>query len=226
MSHPDLTAGSFVLPDPNTIRRIAEEVIQRPDYRLDPVGGSSRTLLDLFFEILLWVLTPFRWLFDALEGTPEWMRWLIVIGLAVLLVALVVHIGYTMVTALTGPRRARIVGTEDRRKPPDPATLEQKAEELAVRHDYIGAIRFLFRACLLRLARSEKRAFRPGLTNREYLRRYGGTSMFEGMTLFVETIDSKWYGSGKCVRDDYEACRDAHMQIRRLIREAAHAHGA
>jgi len=218
-------AGTDPLPDPETIRRTAEEVIQRPDYRPEPLAESGKTLLDLFFELLEWLLTPFAWLFDSLQGLPDWLRWLIVVGLFVLLVALVTHVIYTIAVALRGPRRAGKHGEIGKARRLDPAALERQAEAAAAGADYIGAIRLLFRACLLRLAAGEQRAFRPGLTNREYLRRYSNTPVFEGMNLLVETIDCKWYGGAECARTDYEACRDAHGRIRGLTRERAHADG-
>ena len=48
----------YSLPDPVTIRRTAEEVIQRPDYRVDPVGQSGKTMLDFVLELLGWILNP------------------------------------------------------------------------------------------------------------------------------------------------------------------------
>ena len=219
-------AGVVSLPDPETIRRTAEEVVQHPDYRLEPLGEGGRTFLDLLFELLAWLLTPFRWLFDAMDGLPEWLRWLIVVGLFVLLLALVAHIIYAVVTALRGPKRSAKARALSEPRHLDPALAEREAEAAAAAGDYIGAIRLLFRACLLRLAAGEKRAFRPALTNREYLRRYRGTPVFDGMSLFVETIDCKWYGDAVCAQTDYKACRDAHGRIRGLAGGTAYADGA
>ena len=90
------------LPDPETIRRTAEQVLRRPDYQLDPQPDSGATLLEWLLRFLRWILTPFQWLLDALAGLPGWLRWPIVLGLAALLILLVFHIGYTIVR-----RRAR-----------------------------------------------------------------------------------------------------------------------
>ncbi|NQT38913.1 MAG: hypothetical protein HQ581_15560 [Planctomycetes bacterium] len=218
--------GAVSLPDPETIRRTAEEVVQRPDYRLEPLGEGGKTFLDLFLGMIEWLLTPLSWLFGALDGLPEWLRWLIVAGLLVLLLALVAHIIYAVVTALRGPTRSARARALSEPRHLDPGLPEREAEAAAAAGDYIGAIRLLFRACLLRLAAGEKRAFRPALTNREYLRRYRGTPVFDGMSLFVETIDCKWYGGAACAPTDYKACRDAHGRIRGMSGGTAYADGA
>ena len=41
-----LTPAASPLPDPETIRRTAEQVLRRPDYQLDPQSESGRTLLE------------------------------------------------------------------------------------------------------------------------------------------------------------------------------------
>jgi hypothetical protein len=64
------------------------------------------------------------------------------------------------------------------------------------------------------------------MTNREHLLRCRGTEFFEPMHLFVDTIDRKWYGDGRCGSADLAACRDAHQRIYKLIKERAIAHSS
>jgi hypothetical protein len=220
------TSAASPLPDPETIRRTAEQVLRRPEYRLDPQADSGATLLDWLLRILDWISRPFRWLTDALEGLPAWMRWPIVIGLVALLILLVAHIGYTIVQAVSGPGRRRGAAADVPLTPRDPVALERRAAEAASGADFITAIRLMFLACLLRLEQAEKRAFRAGTTNREHLRRHRDTPVFEPLRLFVETIETRWYGPGECGREDFEACRAAHARIRDLAQELAHAHRA
>ena len=149
------------LPDPETIRRTAEQVLRRPDYQLDPQPDSGATLLAWLLRLLHWILTPFRWLFDVLAGLPDWLRWPIVLGLAALLILLVLHIGYTIVRAVSGPGQKRGLAAALPRTPRDPAALERQAAEAVSRGDFITAIRLLFLACLLRLELAEKRVFAP-----------------------------------------------------------------
>ena len=217
---------SSSLPDPEVIRRTAAEVIQRPDYQLDKVGGDSSGLVEMFLKLLWWMLTPFRWLFEALEWLPDPVRWLVVIGLVVIVVALITHIVYTIIVAIRGPQRRRSYAVDAAPIPLDPAILEKQALEAAARGEFIDAVRLLFRACLLYLERYEKRAFRRGTTNRDLLRRYNGTPVHPPMSRFVETIDLKWYGGGDCLQADYDACQVAYRHIGTVIRERPDAHSA
>jgi hypothetical protein len=154
------------------------------------------------------------------------LRWPIAVGLAVLLILLVVHIAYTIVRAVRGPRQKRGAAVIDPRAPRDPTLLERQAAEAVARSDFITAIRLLFLASLLRMELVEKRAFRAGTTNREHLRRHQNSPVFDPLRLFVETIETRWYGRGVCGPDDYQACLAAHAQIRQFATEPAHAHRA
>jgi len=214
------------LPDPETIRRTAEQVLRRPDYQLDPQPDSGLTLLEMLQRFLRWILTPFQWLLDALEGLPGWLRWPVAVGLVAVLILLVLHIGYTIVRAVRGPRQKHGLAAALERTPRDPAALELQAAEAVSRGDFITAIRLLFMACLLRLELAEKRAFRAGTTNREHLRRHHDSPVFEPLKRFVEIIETRWYGRGVCGLEDFEVCRAAHAEIRDFAQEPPHAHRA
>jgi hypothetical protein len=220
------TPAASPLPDPDTIRRTAEQVLRRPEFRLDPQPDSGAWLLRWLMRILRWVAAPFRWLFDALEGLPDWLRWLVVIGLVVLLVLLVLHIAYSIVVAVRGPRMRRGPAAAVGAAPRDPVVLEGQAAESVARGDFLTAIRLLFLACLLRLEKAEQRVFRAGTTNREHLRRHRGSPVFEPLGQFVEIIETRWYGQGACGPEDFDACRAAHARIRDWAEEALHAHRA
>ena len=214
------------LPDPEIIRRTAEEVIRRPAFQLDPQPESGTTFLELLLRFLEWISTPFRWLSEALSGLPVWLRWPIVVGLATLVVVLVLHIIYTIVVAIRRPARRAGLAVIDARTQHDPTAIERQAAQEVARGDFIAAIRLLFRASLLRLDLAEKSKTRVGTTNREYLRRHQNSPVFEPLKLFVETIDAKWYGREVCGPEDHEACLTAHSRIRQLAKDALHAHRA
>jgi hypothetical protein len=214
------------LPDPGAIRRTAEEVLRRPDYQLSPEPDSGATLLEWFLHLLEWILKPFRWLLDTLSFLPDWLRWPIVIGLTALLILLLFHIGYTIVAAVRGPRQKRGLAGALPRVTRDPAVLERQAAEAVSRGDFITAVRLLFAACLLRLELAEKRPARAGTTNREHLRRRRDSPVFEPLKVFVEIIETRWYGRGICGPEDFEVCRAAHARIRDLAQELPHAHRA
>lgn len=213
------------LPPPDAIREKARVVVARPDYQLD--AGRSESGRQWWLSILRWILAPFRWLFEALEGLPDALRWLVVIVLAIVCVALISHIVWSFVVAIRGPRRktSRVAARRAERHI-DPADLVREAETLQASGEYIKAVRLLFRASLLRLERLENRQFRPGFTNRALLARYRSSPMREPLSRFVETIDTKWYGDEVCGEPDYVACRMEHDRLQKLIREQIRAVGA
>lgn len=209
------------LPPPEEIRQTTEEVLSRPDYELDtPIQLHSFTWL---WELILWLLQPLKWFFDLTEGLPDVLRWILIIVLVLLVVALVAHILYSLISAIRGtPRRVRDAAIS-RLQAVDPATLESEAEAAGTRGDYIGAIRLLFRASLLRIQKAEKKKFRPGFTNRDLLKRYRSTALVEPLREFVETIDAKWYGEEICVEADYLARRQDHERLMAILQERSHA---
>lgn len=209
-------------PEPPTIRRTAQEIVQRPEYQLEPGEDHGLTLLGWLLDLFWWLMTPIRALFEALHAIWPPLAWLIIILLLVILVALVAHIVYTFKQALARRVPGRLdVGRDG--APPDPAALERQAREAASAGDYIGAVRLLFRASLVRLQQAERRPLRRGTTNRELLRRYQSSPIVEALRLFVEMIDRKWYGHETCTPTDYEECARAHEHIRRTAGELAHA---
>jgi hypothetical protein len=211
------------LPDSETIRQTAEEVLGRPYYNLHPQADSGASLLDLIERVLRWILKPIEWLLEALGGLPLWLRWPIVLGLVVVLVLLIVHIVYTIMTSLRGPIRKAALDALVPRQSRDPALFERQAREAVARGDFITAIRLLFHACLLRLEQAERKVFRAGTTNREHLRGHRDSPVFEPLKLFVETIETRWYGRGECGPADYEACLAAHARISQFAKDGPNA---
>jgi len=199
--------GAASLPDPDVIRRTADEVVRRPEFRLEPVRDSS-LLQKFLWRLWLWFFKLMGQLWDV---SPV-LAWLVVILLVATLVALIVHIFYTLRQGLRSHIGLGAALTSKRRQF-DPAQLEREAEEAAGRHDYIGAVRLLFRAAVVRLDQQAGRIARPGTTNREYLARYRASTVIDALGQFVDVIDAKWYGHGECDVDDYRRCRQAHALI-------------
>lgn len=222
----DVQAAASSLPEEETIRRIAEEVVSRPDYNLEAQPGSGSALLEWILGFFEWLLTPFRALFGALTEISPVLAWAVIILMFLVVFALIAHIIYSIRMAMQGRQASLPFGAGKRKEQVDPTVLEQMADEAFGNGDYIGAIRHLFRACLLRLEQVEKRTFRRGMTNREHLRRYRSGPISQPLELFVETLDTKWYGQGVCLPEDYERCRSAHQNIRHLARETSNAHRA
>jgi hypothetical protein len=192
------------------IRQKIEEVVGRPEFQLD--SAIDPDAIGLWFRLLLWMLRPIIWLFEALDGLPNALRWVIVVVLMMVLVMLIAHIIWSFVAAVRGTPRRAVAGLV---KAPDvmPEDLEQAAEEAVGAGDYITAARVLFLASLLRVERAEKKTLRRGVTNRELLRRYRNSPLFEPLARFVEIIEMKWYGHAVCDASDYEGCRAQYAQI-------------
>jgi len=200
---------------PAAVREAARNVVSRSYYELQPRAQHDTTPLVL--ELIRWLLTPFRWLFEGMAGLPDAVRWIVVIASFVVCVALIAHILYTLFAAVRGPVLNRKLRLDSTKKEFDPRDLEREAEAAVAKEDYIGAVRLLFRATLRRLELFEKKKFRPGITNRELLSRYRSSPVAESLSRFVNTIDFKWYGQMPCGQADYLSCQDEHGRICRYI---------
>jgi len=217
----NLLLAQSTLPPPAAIREAAKNVVARRYYHLDSAEASDYT--PLILKIFRWLLKPFELLFDSLEGLPEAVRWLIVLLCVVVCVALVAHIIYTLIAAIRAPLYLRQHPQGSTHKEYDPRDFEQQAELALSREDYIGAIRLLFRATLRRLELFEKKKFRPGITNRELLKRYRSSPLAESLLSFVNTIDLKWYGQMPCGQADFITCKNEHGRICQYIGDSKFA---
>lgn len=216
-----IAAQVAALPDPDRIREKAAEVVGRPEFQ-------EAENIDLRGEFFVWLirlieraLTPFFAFFGHLWEFSPILATVVFVLLVVLLVVIVGHIIRSFRVAMqrrTGTAHLGLI----QKRPLDPRSFELEAEDAARRQDYIVAVRLLFRAALLRLELAEKRTTRPGVTNREYLRRYRGTSSYDALRQFVEVIDAKWYGGSSCDQQDYLTCRQAHATLQG---GGTHAHG-
>lgn len=215
----DLVAKTQPLPIPaETIRQQAAEVVARPEFQL---GLSRRQPPDLWW--LDWILRPLRWLFDLLSGVPDVLRWPIVVFLMLLLVVLIWHIARTFWQALQAPQW-RVSESTRRELRASPQELERLAEQLASRGDWIGAIRQLFLAGVLRLEQADNRTFRKASTNHEILKRYRKSAVFEPLQLLVDLIDSRWYGQVPCEKEDYLKGQTEHRRIVDCIERSGGGH--
>jgi hypothetical protein len=201
---------------------LATEITNRPEYDLEPRQVETQWVVDILLSLLEWVIAPFRWIYNLTEGLPEFLRVLLVLALLVVLIAIVAHIIYSLATAIRGGDRKLQADTP--RRGIEPSEWERRASAAAASGDYITAVRHLFRAALGRLELVEKKPFRPGITNRELVRRYRSRGeIAAGLQLFVDTIDRKWYGGEVCSEGDYAVCRAAHADVRRAATGGAHA---
>lgn len=213
-------------PDAETIRRTAAEVVQRADYRLQPESRADEVVLSVILRGLQLLVTAFRSLFYLVEGLPEWLQWVVVVGLLLILFAICGHMAYSLYILIRSTRQRDAAALALPTVVLDPVKFERQAEEAAARGDSSLAVRLLFRACLLRMEKSESRKLRSGTTNREVLRRHRQAAVYEPLKVFVEIIETKWYGQGECSPADYQTCRVAHAELLRLTKGAGDVHDA
>lgn len=204
------------LPTEEQLRGTLRDVLSRPDYQIDPPPEPSEGLLQLLATLLRWILAPFKWLFDSMEGLPDFLRWLIVIVLFAVLLALIAHMAWTLTQAMSGGRRSQrstALPSEMVNVELTVAELEQASEKAFQQGAFIEAVRYLFRATLANLAEREQKKFRRGTTNRQYLSYFRNSAILPYLQILVSTIELKWYGDEPCEQQDYETCRDAYQQI-------------
>lgn len=205
--------ASASLPDEAVLRDKVREVLSRPDFHTDRAADETPWVLELLLTALQWLFDSLRWLFNLTEGLPEFLRWVVVAVLVVVMVALLVHIFYTLFRALGGDRREPLAVADSQSPLTTASEWERRADDAAARGEWIAAVRHLFRACLARLEERERRPFRRGTTNRAHLRRYRSADFRESLEVLVVTIERKWYGDEVCDAKDYEACRLAHSRV-------------
>lgn len=200
-------------PPADAIRQRASEILTRPYYDLSE-SSSTDEGEPFLFKVIRAIAKPFRWLFDHMQGLPEFARWMIVIAVVLVCLYGLVKIIQYFVKGLRGATTSFGRVAENGRRETDPDELERHAETARAKGDYIGGVRLLFRAALRRIELFEKKKLRPGITNRELLRRYRTSPLAGPLARFVETIDLKWYGNVPCEQADYTACESEHDRIR------------
>jgi len=207
------------LPAPETIQRTAEEVLKRPDYQLEGSAYDMTPLVRQVHRAISSVLDFFRHLHDL---SPI-LYWLVLLFLLLLLAALITHIVLTFRAALRPrpPSAPRGPAGEADETPED---WERQGRAAAQSGAYLAALRFLFRAGVLRLSRARGKAIARGATNGEILRLYRGTAAHGPLAELIGILHAKWYGGGVCEPGDYETGARAHAALRRAAQGMRDAH--
>ncbi|HLU31597.1 MAG TPA: DUF4129 domain-containing protein [Acidimicrobiia bacterium] len=184
------------LPPADDIARAVAEELAQPKYRMGtPWWARLIDFLErLWIQFVEWVTRVSEFL-----GGP------LVTGL---LVALVLGITAAVVTANLGRRRARRIDERIRREHEaarglDPVALERQAAEAEATGDYSEAMRYLFRALLVRLDRAGLIDLRPGTTTGTVAESLHSTD-FERV---AQRFDAVVYGGRPATTDDPELVR-------------------
>jgi hypothetical protein len=213
------------LPDPQTVRHTARDVLARPEYRLETPSDFSDAVAEILALIRKVLDTIRRW-FNLLYEMSPLLALAIVVAMVICLLLLLGHILWTLVAVVRRDQRGPDALADLSRRKVDPAELAQEADDAGARGNYILAVRLLYRACLARLEQAEEKPFRPGATNHEHLTRYRATPFYDWLARLVSIIDLKWYGEEPCLASDFAESRDAYERITSLARGRAHAHHA
>jgi hypothetical protein len=191
-------------PSPETIQQKKAEVFSRKEFQ--PTETADSELLKAFTEF-------FRWLGSLYDGA-RWLFWLLVIGCVVLLLAILVHMIFTVrrvVGAVRGrprddaERAARILLS---------ARYRNDAARLVAAGDYTEAVRFLFLSLVYRYDEQGRISLHKAYTNREYLsllpeRR----DVRDALRVMVDTLDDHWYGQRPCDQHRYEECHEIYERL-------------
>lgn len=220
-----LGAESPALPPPEIIRQKAEEILSRPEYKLESAGWDFTPIAQWSLDILRKILSPIASAINGIFEISPWLGWLTIVLLLTITALLIAHIIYSIAKAMREKKKLEPALESGYEPEQVPETWERRAQEAFANQEYLAAVRYLFRACLLRLELANKRRIRCGATNREYLRRYRDTPAFEPLSRFVEVIDTKWYGGGSCLLEDYQDCAQAHCTVCRFAQKVMNAHG-
>lgn len=205
-------------PDAETIRRVAQDVLLRGDYRLESGSDSSAVAESLLVKALQWLLS----LFQALANSLAFLG-MLRYPAAALLVLVAAWLIYRIVRSFS----RRVQGGQGSAQPPrdrsarvsNPEEFEALAATARGEGLFVEAVRWLLRAALLRLERTEKRKPRPGATNRELLRRYRSTPLGEPLQTLVDTVDVHWYGDRPAEEADFDRCQASYQQLNRALAE-------
>jgi hypothetical protein len=163
--------------------------------------------------IVEWLKTWFKWLGGLYDGSPLFFWILFAISLIVL-VFLLAHMAYTVYRVFSADRffREQSSGKSLRRQ----LSLHYQtlAEEAKQKQDYTEAIRYLFLSLVYHYDENDQFAFRPALTNREYLAGFTDRApLLQQLTGFVDVLDNHWYGMRPCSEATYQSYRQSFDQL-------------
>lgn len=202
--------------DPSTARGAARSILRgrefRPEQPPKPLESPLRWLGDRLNGVADWIGNAFssffQWLFDLLPGI-----WGTIVGV-IILVAIVAGVVWLLSRT---PRGRRALHRDDAEPAPreDPDQLEAAADAAARAGDYARAIRFRYRAGLIRLDEAAVINLRPWNTSATLARRIA-SPRFDRI---AETFDAVTYG-GEPASDDTDASARADWPA--LLAEVKH----
>ncbi len=195
------------------IRQTAHYILSRSPYaewRSFDVGELQ--------GVLRWLRELVRWL-NSFESSRPYLYYSIMAGLLLISLLLLVHVGYTIVQALTArpPADKRGLGaTAAPEMIEDAAALAQAGHFLAAaRQVQLAVIELLLRRRLVDLQRSDaNRVLRGRLRTADL-----PEALRDEMTILVNRLERQWFRDRQEDATLYEAWRRLHLHVE-MLREA------
>jgi hypothetical protein len=197
-------------PDAESIHKTAKEVLAQPGYDL---SQNNRLEFDFSFinDFLRSVFKAIQEYFDALAATSPVLAYAVYIGLIVLVLLFIGHIGYSVYRGVRSAPAPAVPNVET--KVETSSEFLAEAERLATEGNYVDASRLLYKGALILLEAKRGGRLRQGLTNSEYLSTFRTATVREHLRIFVDLINWKWYRDNTFEHDDFGRCRDAFVAL-------------
>jgi hypothetical protein len=200
LAGPFLAFGASPAPPDAAIRHELQTVYERPEF-------SQKKSASAWLWVLRKLQSFFAWLSGLYEHAP-FLYWVLLIGCLIALSLLVGHIVWTVKSVLFVGPNSRIDDAGRRERVRLSASYHQQAQLCAERGEFTEAIRFLFLSLVYFFDESGRVSFRDAYTNREYLRLFTDrTEIHDDLKVFVDTLDTDWYGEHPSARGQYENCQ-------------------
>ncbi len=199
------------------VNELASGILNGDDYQLDKISPENvEDLVSKFFGFIDDLFAPVRNFGKALHDASPVAFLLLVTILIIITVALLSHVIYSVTVTLRA-KSSIIKQANKEQKKLTYLDVQRQADEAKEEGDYVLAIRLLSRAILLRIHEVSGKAQKLGMTNRDYLRLFKNTPVFDQLRKLIRMIDLKWYGDQSCSVEDYEVCRHAYEDVLKYL---------
>jgi hypothetical protein len=185
------------------IRRQLVEVLARPEF--NPKKDFTLWLVEKVRAVL-------EWLGGLRQNNPA-LYWIVLGTCLVLLTLLLLHLVWSLARVFGFDKRnVKIEPREERHRLSQ--TYADEAGRRAATGDFTEAVRCLFLALVYRFDEAGKVAFRKAYTNREYLALFADRRpVYEGLGVFVDTLDEHWYAERPTDAERYARCRALYERM-------------
>ena len=208
-----LALGAFApaaAPPTEVVQREVEAVFSDPAFQtgLQTTHGGPQALLAMIFQEIRHLLLKLLRVLDQLHAENSAVFWTIFIVLAIILVLILIHIGWSLSLAFRGlprsDRSAEDSPAERRRRYRD---LRSEARRLAEEGRCREAVRFLLLALLSLLEERRILTVASGWTNREILARLRFRSaVSRELAAFRDRVETASYSGAALSLNDFQEC--------------------